>query len=302
MGLFNKFFTALSKTKNNFSEKLKILFARDKIGEDFYDDLEDILISSDVSVTTSEEIVENLRGRMIAEKAKDKDYVFNEIRSELLNCVNQAKPLLIKTPAVIMVIGVNGAGKTTSIGKLANYFVSEGKSVTVAAADTFRAAAAEQLGVWAERAKVRIVRSSEGCDPAAVVFDAVSSAKAKKTDVTIIDTAGRLQVKTNLMEELKKMDRVVLREYPEANYYKFIVLDATTGQNALSQVKIFNETAGIDGIILTKLDGTSKGGFIISLIGELCVPVVFVGTGEKIEDLSVFDPEAFIDGILGNNS
>ena len=302
MGLFNKFFTALSKTKNNFSEKLKILFARDKIGEDFYDDLEDILISSDVSVTTSEEIVENLRGRMIAEKAKDKDYVFNEIRSELLNCVNQAKPLLIKTPAVIMVIGVNGAGKTTSIGKLANYFVSEGKSVTVAAADTFRAAAAEQLGVWAERAKVRIVRSSEGCDPAAVVFDAVSSAKAKKTDVTIIDTAGRLQVKTNLMEELKKMDRVVLREYPEANYYKFIVLDATTGQNALSQVKTFNETAGIDGIILTKLDGTSKGGFIISLIGELCVPVVFVGTGEKIEDLSVFDPEAFIDGILGNNS
>jgi len=302
MGLFNKFFTALSKTKNNFSEKLKILFARDKIGEDFYDDLEDILISSDVSVATSEEIVENLRGRMIAEKAKDKDYVFNEIRSELLNCVNQAKPLLIKTPAVIMVIGVNGAGKTTSIGKLANYFVSEGKSVTVAAADTFRAAAAEQLGVWAERAKVRIVRSSEGCDPAAVVFDAVSSAKAKKTDVTIIDTAGRLQVKTNLMEELKKMDRVVLREYPEANYYKFIVLDATTGQNALSQVKTFNETAGIDGIILTKLDGTSKGGFIVSLIGELCVPVVFVGTGEKIEDLSVFDPEAFIDGILGNNS
>ena len=197
-----------------------------------------------------------------------------------------------------MVIGVNGVGKTTSIGKLAYKLSKEKKSVTIAAADTFRAAAADQLAVWADRAKVRIIKSDEGSDSSAVVFDAISSVKAKKTDVLIIDTAGRLHVKANLMEELKKMDRVVKREYPDANYYKLIVLDATTGQNAYNQVEVFNQAIGIDGIILTKLDGTAKGGFIVSLSYELEVPVVYVGTGEKIDDIEDFNAEEFIEGMF----
>ncbi len=298
MGLFNKLFGALKKTKDGFSEKMKILFARDKIGEDFYEDLEDILISSDISVSTADEIVENLRDRMIEEKAIDKEYVVGELKKELRRCLDGAEDFDLQTPAVIMVIGVNGVGKTTSIGKLANYFVSNGLSTTIAAADTFRAAASDQLEIWAERAKVKIVKSSEGSDPSAVVFDAISSVKAKKTDVLIVDTAGRLHTKTNLMEELKKMSRVVEREFPEANFYKFIALDSTTGQNAVNQVEVFNDAVGIDGIILTKLDGTAKGGFVFSLVDSLGVPVAYVGTGEKIEDIDEFDKDGFIDAIF----
>ena len=197
-----------------------------------------------------------------------------------------------------MFVGVNGVGKTTTIGKVANYFVKQKKSVTVAAADTFRAAATSQLEVWAERAKVRIVKHEEGSDPSAVVFDAVSSAKARNTDVLLIDTAGRLHVKENLMNELKKMDRVVEREFPEAHFYKFLVLDATTGQNAYSQAKVFREAVDADGIVLTKLDGTAKGGFVFSLCGELKVPVVFAGVGEKIDDLELFDAEQFVEGFF----
>ncbi len=299
MGFFNKIFSALKKTKDGLAEKLRVLFARDKIGEDFYEDLEDILISSDISVATADEIVENLRDRMIEEKATDRDYVVSELKEELLACLDMAEDFELETPAVIMVIGVNGVGKTTSIGKLARYFTDNKKSVTIAAADTFRAAAADQLEVWAERAKVRIVKSSEGSDPSAVVFDALSSVKAKGTDILIIDTAGRLHTKSNLMEELKKMSRVVEREHPKASFYKFIALDATTGQNALSQVEVFNEAVGIDGIILTKLDGTAKGGFVVSLCNELQVPVAFVGTGEKLDDIEMFDKETFVNAILG---
>ncbi len=298
MGLFGKLFSALKKTKDGISEKLRLLFSRDKIGEEFYDDLEELLISSDISVSTSMEIVDNLRDKMIEERVKDRDYVVSELKRELKDCLDMADDVEIVYPAVIMVIGVNGVGKTTSIGKIAAYYASKGKSVTIAAADTFRAAAADQLEVWADRAKVRIVRSSEGSDPSAVVFDAISSVKAKHTDVLIIDTAGRLHTKSNLMEELKKMSRVVEREFPEGNFYKFIALDATTGQNALSQVEVFDEAVGIDGIILTKLDGTAKGGFIVSLCNELQVPVVFVGTGEKIDDIELFDKDGFIDGIF----
>lgn len=299
MGFFSKIFDALKKTKDGLVQKLRTLFARDKIGEDFYEDLEDILISSDISVSTADEIVENLRERMISERAKDKDYVVEQLKAELKACLDQADDFVLETPAVIMVIGVNGVGKTTSIGKMARYFTDRKKTVTIAAADTFRAAAADQLEVWAERAKVRIVKSSEGSDPSAVVFDALSSVKAKNTDVLIIDTAGRLHTKSNLMEELKKMSRVVAREYPTANFYKFIALDATTGQNALSQVEVFDDAVGIDGIILTKLDGTAKGGFVLSLCNELQVPVAFVGTGEKLDDIELFDKDAFIEGILG---
>jgi fused signal recognition particle receptor len=244
------------------------------------------------------EIVDEIRDIAIEEKCRDKDYVISELKEELLACLDMADDFVLETPAVIMVIGVNGVGKTTSIGKLARYFTDNKKSVTIAAADTFRAAAADQLEIWADRAKVRIVKSSEGSDPSAVVYDALTSVKAKGTDVLIIDTAGRLHTKSNLMEELKKMSRVVEREFPQANFYKFIALDATTGQNALSQVEVFDEAVGIDGIILTKLDGTAKGGFVVSLCNELQVPVAFVGTGEKLDDIELFDKEDFVDAIF----
>ena len=239
MGLFGKLKEVLRKTKESLSKKLVELFAKNKLGDEFYEELEDILISSDVSVKTAMNIVENIRDVAIEEKCKDKDYVVKLLKDELYDTLTEAEEVQITPPAVIMMVGVNGVGKTTTIGKLANYFVSQGKSVTIAAADTFRAAASDQLTVWAERAKVRIVKHAEGADPSAVVYDAIASVKAKKTDVLIIDTAGRLHVKANLMEELKKMDRVVTREYPEANFYKLIALDATTGQNAFNQVDVF---------------------------------------------------------------
>lgn len=298
MGFFSKIKEVLTKTKNSLASKLTDLFARDKIGEDFYEELEEILISSDVSVKTTMQIVDNIRDTAIEEKCRDKDYVVQMLKDELYSSLTEAEPLEIESPAVIMVIGVNGVGKTTTIGKLANKFVKEGKSVTIAAADTFRAAASEQLSVWADRAKVRIVKHAEGADPSAVVYDAISSVKAKNTDILIIDTAGRLHVKANLMEELKKMSRVVEREFPQANYYKFIALDATTGQNAYNQVEVFKDAVGLDGIVLTKLDGTAKGGFIISLSSELQVPVCYVGTGEKIDDIEDFDAREFVEGMF----
>jgi fused signal recognition particle receptor len=298
MGLFSKIKAVLSKTRDGMAKKLNELFAKNKLGEEFYEELEDILISSDVSVKTTMEIVDEIRDTAIKEKCKDKDYVINLLKEELFETLDYAEKLDVKAPAVIMVVGVNGVGKTTTIGKLANKFVKEKKSVTIAAADTFRAAAADQLTVWADRANVRIIKHEEGADASAVVFDAISSCKAKNTDVLIIDTAGRLHVKANLMEELKKMDRVVKREYPNANYYKLIALDATTGQNAYNQVEVFKEAVGIDGIILTKLDGTAKGGFIISLSYELEVPVVYVGTGEKIDDIEDFDARDFVEALF----
>lgn len=298
MGIFSKLKNALKKTKDGIASKLNGLFLRDKIGEEFYEELEDILISSDVSVATSAEIVDEIRDNAIKEKCNDKEFVTDMLKKELFDTLNYVEPIEFTPPVAIMVIGVNGVGKTTTIGKLANKFAKDGRSVTIAAGDTFRAAAVDQLSVWADRAKVRIIKSEEGADASAVVFDAVTSAKSKKTDVLIIDTAGRLHVKANLMEELKKMDRVLKREYPEAKIIKLIALDATTGQNAYSQVKTFNEAVGVDGIILTKLDGTAKGGFIISLSYELEVPVCFVGTGEKIDDIEDFDAKEFIDGMF----
>lgn len=298
MGFFSKIANALKKTKDAFSSKFTKLFARDKIGEDFYEDLEDILISSDISFSTSEDIVEELRDRMIEGKVSDKEVVVEELKDILIDKLNDTDDFDFEYPCIIMIVGVNGVGKTTSIGKLANKFRKEHKTVTIAAADTFRAAASDQLEVWAKRADVRIIKQSEGCDPSAVVFDAVNSAKTKKTDVLIIDTAGRLHVKSNLMEELKKMNRVVDREFPEANFYKMIVLDSTTGQNAYSQVDLFNQAIGLDGIILTKLDGTAKGGFVISLADKLKVPVKFVGVGEGIDDIEDFDSEEFVEALF----
>ena len=298
MGFFSKIKDALKKTKQTLGGAIKSLFTRNKIGDEFYEELEEILISADISVTTAEETVEDLRAEAKKEKLKDEEYVVNLLKDILEDTLTRAEVPEIKYPAVIMLIGVNGVGKTTTVGKLADYFLRNKKSVTVAAADTFRAAAADQLTIWAERAGVRIVKHEEGSDPSAVVFDAISSVKAKGTDVLLVDTAGRLHVKANLMEELKKVSRVISREYPQANVYKLLVLDATTGNNAVNQARLFDEAVDLDGIVLTKLDSTAKGGFVISLCGELEIPVVFVGTGEKIGDLEKFDPEEFIDSIL----
>ncbi len=298
MGIFSKLANALKKTKKAFSDALGALFSKNKLGDEFYDELEEILISSDISVNTAVDVVEELRAEVKAEKIKDKDFVVDCLKDILQEKLEEAPLPRIEYPAVIMLVGVNGVGKTTTVGKLAAYFLRQGKSVTVAAADTFRAAASDQLSVWADRAKVRIVKHEEGSDPSAVVFDALSSAKARGTDVVIVDTAGRLHVKSNLMEELKKMSRVVDREYPAANFYKLLVLDATTGNNAYNQAEVFDSAVELDGIVLTKLDGSAKGGFVISLCGELEIPVVFAGVGEKIDDLELFDPEEFIDNIL----
>ena len=298
MGIFSKLFGALKKTKDNFSTKLRMLFAKNKLGNEFYEELEEILISADVSVATAEEVVERVKEQAIAEKLKDETYVTNLLRGVLVEMLQEAEVEPPSYPCVIMLVGVNGVGKTTTVGKLAHYFLSQKKTVTVAAADTFRAAASEQLSVWADRAKVRIVKHEEGSDPSAVIFDAVNSAKAKKTDVVIVDTAGRLHVKENLMNELRKMDRVVQREYPEADFLKLLVLDATTGQNAVNQARVFDEAVELDGIVLTKLDGTAKGGFIFSLSNELSLPVLFAGVGEKMDDLEAFDAEAFVEAIL----
>lgn len=298
MGIFKKIANALKKTKDALSSKLSKLFTKDKIGKEFYEELEEILISSDISVVTANYIVEELRDRMMTDKISDKDRVVEELKNILVETLDNVEDFDFEYPCVIMIIGVNGVGKTTSIGKLANLFTKQKKSVTIAAADTFRAAASEQLEVWSKRANVRIIKQDEGSDPSAVVFDAVTSAKSKNTDVLIIDTAGRLHVKANLMEELKKMNRVCEREYPQANFYKMIVLDATTGQNAYSQVEMFDEAVGLDGIILTKLDGTAKGGFVISLADRLGVPVKFVGVGEGIDDIEDFSSQDFVEAIF----
>ena len=298
MGIFGKLFGAMKKTKDNFSSKLRVLFSKNKLGDEFYEELEEILISSDVSYTTAQEVVERVKQRAMDERLKDEEYVVSLLREILTDILEESEVEPPSYPCVIMLVGVNGVGKTTTVGKLAHYFLSQGKTVTVAAADTFRAAASEQLSVWAERAKVRIVKHEEGSDPAAVIFDAVASVKAKKTDVLIIDTAGRLHVKENLMNELRKMDRVVTREYPDADFLKLLVLDATTGQNAVNQARVFDEAVELDGLVLTKLDGTAKGGFVFSLAQELSLPVVFAGVGEKMDDLEKFDSRSFVEAIL----
>lgn len=298
MGFFKKLVNSLKKTKNAISDKLVQIFSHGEIDDDFYDDLEAVLISADIGAEPSMRIIEELREQVRKDKLRDVDGVKAALREIMIAMLEETESLELQYPAVIMVVGVNGVGKTTTIGKLAAKFLSEKKSVVIAAADTFRAAASDQLSVWADRAKVRIIKHAEGADPSAVVFDAVSSAKSKHTDVLIIDTAGRLHTKSNLMEELKKMHRVLEREYGEANCYNFIVLDATTGQNAISQVEYFDEAVGIDAIVLTKLDGTAKGGVVIAMSQSLNVPVKYIGVGEQIDDLEDFDAKDFVDAIL----
>jgi fused signal recognition particle receptor len=297
MGIFESIARGLRKTKEAFSKKIYELFTGRALNDEFYDNLEYALISSDVGAEATDLIIDRLKEESFSrrlKKSEDAIGVFKEILREIIDYEIEE----YSYPLVILVAGVNGVGKTTAIGKLAYFFKSQGKSVVIAAADTFRAAASEQLAVWAERAEARIIKYGEGADPAAVVFDAINSAKAKNTDVVLIDTAGRLHNKKNLMEELKKINRVVEREYPESDYRTYLVLDATTGQNAVRQADIFDEAIDIDGIILTKLDGTAKGGVVIAISQEKEVPVVFVGVGEKIGDLLPFDAEDFVNSIF----
>lgn len=298
MGLFKKIKEALKKTKEAISRKLDSLLSHGEINDDFYEELTDILISSDVGFEASEKIVDDLRLYARKNKIRTAEDVKKALRQIISSMFEELPKVDIQYPAIITIIGVNGVGKTTTIGKLTHYFKDKKKDVTLVAGDTFRAAASEQLTEWANRNKVKIVKHTEGADAAAVVFDGLSSAKAKKTDVTIIDTAGRLHTKSNLMEELGKIDRVITREYPEANRYNFIVIDATTGQNAMTQIKAFNDYMHIDGVVLTKLDGTAKGGVVLNIAQELKVPVVFVGTGEGIDDFDEFDSNDFAENLI----
>ena len=297
MGFFKKMLEGIKKTKDNLSKKLYYAFSARKLDDEFYSSVEDALLAGDVGVTASEQIVSDLRDRAYEDRLKTPDEARDLLREILVESIDyEVEPY--SYPLVILLSGVNGVGKTTAIGKLAKLFTSEGKSVVIAAADTFRAAASEQLEVWGERAGVRVIRHSEGADPAAVVFDAVSSAKAKGTDVILVDTAGRLHNKKNLMEELKKICRVVDRELPDADFRKYLVLDATTGQNGVSQAEVFSEAVDLDGIVLTKLDGTAKGGVVMAISAELELPVLYVGVGEKIDDLIPFDAREFVDALI----
>ena len=297
MGIFSKLAQGLKKTKEAIAKKFYSLFTGRALDEEFFDDLENVLISSDLGVEATEQILERFKDECFERrisKAEDARELLKDIMVEGIDY--EVAPYEYRL--IILVAGVNGVGKTTAIGKLAKYFKNKGKSVVMAAADTFRAAAGEQLEVWSQRAGVRLIKHEEGSDPAAVVFDALSSAKAKGTDVVLIDTAGRLQNKKNLMNELSKINKVVERECPDADYRTYIVLDATTGQNALSQVEAFDEIIDVDGIILNKMDGTAKGGVVFAISAERELPVIFVGVGEKIDDLAEFDAQTFIDSLF----
>ena len=297
MGFFKKIAEGLRKTKENLSRKLYESFKGAKLDDEFYEGLEYALLSADVGAESTDRILQRLKDEAFERRLSTPAEAKEVFRTILLQCIDYEIPEY-EYPLCILVAGVNGVGKTTAIGKLAHYFTSMGKSVVLAAADTFRAAAAEQLTVWADRSKVRVIKHEEGADAGAVVYDAIASAKAHDTDVLLIDTAGRLHNKKNLMEELKKINRIVERDYAEADYRRFIVLDATTGQNALNQVNIFDEAIDIDGIILTKLDGTAKGGVVIAICEEKELPVLYVGVGEGKEDLLPFDATDFVDAIL----
>ena len=298
MGLFSKFRQGLKKTKDAFLTKINSIFLGGDIDGDFYDELEFTLISSDMGVDTTQEIISRLKTQVREKHVVKKEQARDLLKNILQTMLEESGKREFEYPLLITVVGVNGVGKTTTIGKLAHYFKSKHKSVTLVAGDTFRAAAAEQLGEWAKRGDVKLVKHAEGADPSAVVYDGIASAKAKKTDVLIVDTAGRLHTKVNLMEELKKIFRIEDREWPEAMKLNLIVLDATIGQNSLAQVNAFKDAVGIDGIVLTKLDGTSKGGIVFPIIQELHTPVYFVGLGEKIDDLEEFNAKEFVDGIF----
>lgn len=300
--LLEKLKSGVQKTREGLVSRIEdVISGRKQIDADLLEELEYTLISADIGVNTTQEILSRIRERVDRKLVGDSGELRGLIREYLLEVLQSSdRPLayLAEPPAVIMVVGVNGAGKTTSIGKLTAHFKSEGHSVMLCAADTFRAAAIEQLEVWGERTETRVVRQQTGADPSAVVFDALQAAKATKTDYVIVDTAGRLQTKANLMAELEKMSRTADRVIPGAPHEVLLVLDATIGQNGLEQARKFTETSGVTGIVLTKLDGTAKGGVIVAIARELALPIRFIGVGEKVEDLLPFDPESFIDSLF----
>ena len=296
MGFFEKLKEGLAKTKSAFVSQVDNLFKSFvKVDEELFDELEELLICADVGVGATEEILDKLRDRVKSERLTEGEQVKAALREIMADMIGEGEPLKLGTkPSVLLIIGVNGVGKTTSIGKIAAQLKADGKKVVVAAADTFRAAAIDQLAVWCDRAGVDLIKQSEGSDPAAVVYDAVSAAKGRNADVLIVDTAGRLHNKKNLMDELAKIDRVLSRELPGADRETLLVLDATTGQNAIMQAKDFKHAANITGLILTKLDGTAKGGCVFSIKGELDVPVKYIGVGEKIDDMQPFNAQDFV--------
>ena len=301
MGFFDKLKQGLGKTRDSLNDKINSVFSNfRKVDEELLDELEEILIMSDIGVETATEIISKLRNRIKLEKITDEERVKTALKEEMQAILDKVpNGLELKTsPAVILVVGVNGVGKTTSIGKIANNLKKQGKKVVVAAADTFRAAAVEQLEIWANRAGVDIVKRQEGSDPAAVVFDAIKIVKEKNADVLICDTAGRLHTKKYLMDELLKIGKVIEKELPKASKETLMVIDATTGQNAIIQVKAFKEVVPITGLILTKLDGTAKGGVVVGIVNENSIPVKFVGVGEKIDDMEVFNSQEFVDAII----
>ena len=301
MGFFDKLKNGLNKTKKSFDEKINTVFSSfRKVDEDFLEELEEILIMSDIGMDTSIKIINNLRGRIKKEKIEDEEDVKKALREEMQKIleVTDINLHLNTKPSVILVVGVNGVGKTTSIGKIANRLAKDGKKVVVAAADTFRAAAVEQLEIWAKRSGADIVKREEGVDPASVVYDAIKITKEKNADVLIVDTAGRLHNKKYLMDELKKIQKVINKEMSEADKEVLLVIDGTTGQNAISQVKAFKEEADITGLVLTKLDGTAKGGVVIGIVEENKIPVKFIGVGEQIDDMEIFNAEDFVKAII----
>ena len=301
MGFFDKLKQGLGKTRDPLNDKINSVFSNfRKVDEDLLEELEEILIMSDIGVETATEIISKLRNRIKLEKITDEQGVKNALKEEMQKILDKVpNGLELKTkPAVILVVGVNGVGKTTSIGKIANNLRKQGKKVVVAAADTFRAAAVEQLEIWAKRADVDIVKKNEGSDPASVVYDAIKITKEKNADVLICDTAGRLHTKKYLMDELLKIGKVIEKELPDAEKETLMVIDSTTGQNAIIQVKAFKEVVPITGLILTKLDGTAKGGVVIGIVNENSIPVKFVGVGEKIDDMEVFNSKDFVDAII----
>ena len=301
MGFFSKLKEGLSKTKESFNQKVNKVFSNfRKVDEELLEELEEALIMSDVGVETSCKIIDELRKRVKLEKIENEEEVKKALKEEISKIMEKenSKLNLETHPSVILVVGVNGVGKTTSIGKIANVLKKQGKNVVIAAADTFRAAAVEQLEVWADRANCTLVKRKEGSDPAAVVFDAIKETKNTNADVLICDTAGRLHNKKYLMDELIKIKKVIDKELPEASKEVLLVLDATTGQNAIMQVKAFKEAVNINGIVLTKLDGTAKGGAVIGIVSENKIPIKFVGVGEQIDDMEEFNPQEFVDAII----
>lgn len=304
MGFFDKLKAGLEKTKNAvFGQVNEVVKSFRKVDEELLEELEEVMICADMGMTTTERILDELRDRIKSEKIKDADDVKVALAEILRDMVGEGEPLYLDTtPSVILVIGVNGVGKTTSIGKIAHHLKEEGKTVVVAAADTFRAAAIEQLAVWCDRAGVELVKQSEGSDPASVVFDAIAAANKRKADVLIVDTAGRLHNKVGLMDELAKINRIIARELPDASRETLLVLDATTGQNAVLQAQKFKEAADITGLILTKLDGTAKGGAIFSIKEEVDIPVKYIGVGEQIDDMQPFDAQMFADALLAEDT